>query len=102
MLQLKERNGSRLVVYFILIATVSMLDGDSAVVESEHIMLTWIQSHSRQALKKYIQANNNINVPSTKTFDSLFNRTLKAGVDSGDFAQPKGRSHHFILTSMPV
>ncbi|KAI9882884.1 MAG: coq1 putative hexaprenyl diphosphate synthase [Watsoniomyces obsoletus] len=47
---------------------------------------------SRQALKKYIQANNNINVPSTKTFDSLFNRTLKAGVDSGDFAQPKGPS----------
>ncbi|RKU45637.1 hypothetical protein DL546_001571 [Coniochaeta pulveracea] len=48
---------------------------------------------SRQALKKYVRANNNISpdMP-TAMFDSLFNRALKAGVEKGVFEQPKGAS----------
>ncbi|KAI1210168.1 linker histone H1 and H5 family-domain-containing protein [Annulohypoxylon truncatum] len=46
---------------------------------------------SRQQLKKYVKANNTINV-SDKMFDSLFNKALKAGVDKGIFEQPKGPS----------
>jgi hypothetical protein len=44
---------------------------------------------SRQSLKKYVRANNNITV-SDNMFDSLFNKALKAGVDKGVFEQPKG------------
>ncbi|KAJ9615387.1 hypothetical protein H2200_001462 [Cladophialophora chaetospira] len=47
---------------------------------------------SRQAIKKYVKANNNITVNSEAQFDSLFNRALKGGVDNGDFVQPKGPS----------
>ncbi|KAI9868364.1 MAG: hypothetical protein M1813_005807 [Trichoglossum hirsutum] len=46
---------------------------------------------SRQAIKKYIQANNKITA-TPAAFDSLFNRNLKAGVTAGDFTQPKGTS----------
>ncbi len=44
---------------------------------------------SRQSLKKYVRANNTINV-GEKMFDSLFNKALKSGVDKGVFEQPKG------------
>ncbi|ODA79093.1 hypothetical protein RJ55_04684 [Drechmeria coniospora] len=47
---------------------------------------------SRQSLKKYVKANNQLNVASDKMFDSLFNKALKAGVEKGVFAQPKGPS----------
>jgi len=46
---------------------------------------------SRVALKKYVRANNKITI-SDSMFDSLFNRALKAGVEKGIFAQPKGSS----------
>jgi histone H1/5 len=46
---------------------------------------------SRQALKKYVRANNEINATDSM-FDSLFNKALKAGVDKGVFEQPKGPS----------
>ncbi|CCG25111.1 Hho1 histone H1 [Candida orthopsilosis Co 90-125] len=44
---------------------------------------------SRQALKKYVQSNNDIKAAN---FDSLFNSALKKGVDVGEFLQPKGPS----------
>ncbi|KAI8239713.1 Histone H1 [Colletotrichum sp. SAR 10_96] len=47
---------------------------------------------SRQALKKYVKANNQINVVSDTMFDSLFNKALRAGVEKGHFEQPKGPS----------
>lgn len=47
---------------------------------------------SRQAIKKYVKANNNITVASEAQFDSLFNRALRTGVENGDFSQPKGPS----------
>ena len=43
---------------------------------------------SRSALKKYVKANNKISADAM--FDSLFNRALRAGVEKGVFAQPKG------------
>jgi hypothetical protein len=46
---------------------------------------------SRAALKKYVRANNKIS--SDAMFDSLFNRALRAGVEKGVFAQPKGMCH---------
>ncbi|KAK0516921.1 hypothetical protein JMJ35_000076 [Cladonia borealis] len=46
---------------------------------------------SRSALKKYILANNK-NIAQGPTFDTQFNRAIKAGVEKGEFAQPKGTS----------
>lgn len=56
---------------------------------------------SRQSLKKYVRANNTINV-GEKMFDSLFNKALKNGVDKGVFEQPKGMQPPaaFTATSM--
>ena len=50
--------------------------------------------NSRSALKKYILANNK-NVSPGATFDNLFNRVIKGGVEKGEFAQPKGKSIYF-------
>ncbi|CAI7667702.1 hypothetical protein N7533_000598 [Penicillium manginii] len=47
---------------------------------------------SRQAIKKYVSSNNKINVASQATFDAQFNKAIKAGVEKGDFTQPKGPS----------
>ena len=47
---------------------------------------------SRQSLKKYVKANNNLKTTSDNMFDSLFNKALKAGVEKGVFEQPKGPS----------
>ncbi|RMZ90087.1 hypothetical protein DV736_g2682, partial [Chaetothyriales sp. CBS 134916] len=47
---------------------------------------------SRQAIKKYVRANNTITTTSESQFDSLFNKALKTGVEKGDFSQPKGKS----------
>ncbi|KAJ5377768.1 Histone H1 [Penicillium cataractarum] len=47
---------------------------------------------SRQAIKKYVSANNKINVASQATFDAQFNKAIKAGVEKGEFTQPKGPS----------
>lgn len=53
--------------------------------------LSW-PLHSRPTLKKYVKNNNTINA-NDKMFDSLFNRALRAGVEKGEFAQPKGMFH---------
>ena len=53
--------------------------------------------NSRSALKKYILANNK-NIAQGATFDTQFNRAIKAGVEKGEFAQPKGRSQ-FLFPS---
>lgn len=47
---------------------------------------------SRQSLKKYVKANNNLTTVTGNMFDSLFNKALKTGVEKGVFAQPKGPS----------
>ncbi|THC93353.1 hypothetical protein EYZ11_007179 [Aspergillus tanneri] len=48
--------------------------------------------HSRQSIKKYVQANNKIASASQAAFDSQFNKAIKVGVEKGDFTQPKGPS----------
>ncbi|PLB39320.1 linker histone H1 and H5 family-domain-containing protein [Aspergillus candidus] len=47
---------------------------------------------SRQSVKKYVLANNKITAASTPAFDSQFNKAIKAGVEKGEFTQPKGPS----------
>ncbi|KAJ5816830.1 Histone H1 [Penicillium robsamsonii] len=47
---------------------------------------------SRQAIKKYVQSNNKINVTSQSVFDSQFNKAIKTGVEKNEFTQPKGPS----------
>ncbi|GAQ44739.1 histone H1 [Aspergillus niger] len=49
---------------------------------------------SRQSIKKYVQANNKIASASTNAFDSQFNKAIKAGVEKGEFLQPKGKFIH--------
>lgn len=53
---------------------------------------------SRQSLKKYVKANNQINTVSDNMFDSLFNKALRAGVEKGVFEQPKGTSPPVYLS----
>jgi histone H1/5 len=55
--------------------------------------------NSRQAIKKYVKANNKVKYTSEVQFDSMFNRALKGGVEKGDFAQPKGMSLSPMHTS---
>ncbi|KAI9837827.1 MAG: hypothetical protein M1819_006761 [Sarea resinae] len=47
---------------------------------------------SRVAIKKYIQANNNLGATSEKAFAAQLNRAIRTGVEGGDFSQPKGPS----------
>ncbi|KAE8348460.1 linker histone H1 and H5 family-domain-containing protein [Aspergillus coremiiformis] len=47
---------------------------------------------SRQSIKKYVLANNKIAPASNNSFDSQFNKAIKAGVEKGEFTQPKGPS----------
>jgi hypothetical protein len=47
---------------------------------------------SRQSIKKYVLANNKIAFASQAAFDSQFNKAIKAGVEKGEFTQPKGKS----------
>lgn len=54
---------------------------------------------SRQAIKKYVKANNKVKYTSEVQFDSMFNRALKGGVEKGDFAQPKGTSSSLVDAS---
>lgn len=48
--------------------------------------------HSRQAIKKYIKANNTLGDISDTAFNSHLNRALAAGEKNGDFLRPKGAS----------
>jgi len=48
--------------------------------------------NSRQALKKYVLANNVLGNVNDAQFTSLFNRALAKGSESGVFARPKGTS----------
>lgn len=47
--------------------------------------------YSRQALKKYILANNKTSAATPAVFDNQFNKALRTGVEKGDFTQPKGK-----------
>jgi histone H1/5 len=46
--------------------------------------------NSRQAIKKYVQANNNLSGVTDATFTTQFNKALQKGSETGVFARPKG------------
>lgn len=76
-------------VLFISFTTSLSPSSRSCFISCQHT--TNIQT-SRQSLKKYVKANNELKVSSDAMFDSLFNKALKNGVDKGIFEQPKGPS----------
>ncbi|KAK3055944.1 hypothetical protein LTR09_003178 [Extremus antarcticus] len=47
---------------------------------------------SRQAIKKYVQANNNLSGVTDAAFNTQLNRALQKGSETGVFARPKGTS----------
>lgn len=47
---------------------------------------------SRQAIKKYIQANNNLGTTSDAAFANHLSKALKSGEENGVFERPKGAS----------
>jgi len=47
---------------------------------------------SRQAIKKYIQANNNLGTTTEAAFTNHISKALKSGEDNGVFERPKGAS----------
>jgi histone H1/5 len=51
--------------------------------------------HSRQALKKYVQANNNLSSVTDAAFTTQFNRALAKGSETGVFERPKGK--HILI-----
>ena len=48
--------------------------------------------NSRQAIKKYVQANNNLSGVTDAAFNTQLNRALQKGSETGVFARPKGTS----------
>jgi hypothetical protein len=60
-----------------------------------HTQLTLLNLNSRQAIKKYVKANNKVQFTSETQFDSMFNKALKSGVEKGEFTQPKGMTSEF-------
>jgi histone H1/5 len=46
--------------------------------------------NSRQAIQKYIKANNKLGNVSDAAFKSHVNRAIASGVEKSDFSQPKG------------
>lgn len=48
---------------------------------------------SRQALKKYVLANNNLGGVTDAQFTTQFNRALTRGSETGVFTRPKGTLH---------
>lgn len=49
-------------------------------------------SNSRQAIKKYVRANNKLGSTTDAAFDKHISHALKHGEDTGDFERPKGPS----------
>jgi hypothetical protein len=52
--------------------------------------LLTITLHSRQAIQKYIKANNSLGNVSDVTFKGHVNRAITSGEEKGDFSRPKG------------
>lgn len=62
-----------------------------AHVMSENNTLTLVPC-SRQAIQKYIKANNELGNPTDAMFKSRVNAAIRKGFESGDFSFPKGMS----------
>lgn len=57
---------------------------------SELCQLTCPFVNSRQAIKKYIRANNDLGATTDSQFSSFVNRALTSGEEQGHFSRPKG------------
>jgi histone H1/5 len=55
--------------------------------------------NSRQSIKKYVQANNNLSGVTDATFTAQFNKALQKGSETGVFARPKGTIFPTITTT---
>lgn len=81
-------------LWFALVVAVLRIDDSSgALFLSDHQVLTALFPSSRQAIKKYVIANNKLAIASQGAFDAQFNKAIKSGVDKGEFTQPKGKSY---------
>jgi hypothetical protein len=49
-----------------------------------------VSLHSRQAIQKYIKANNKLGNVSDTAFKGHVNRAIASGEEKGDFSRPKG------------
>lgn len=63
-------------------------------------LLTLHLQHRRQAIKKYVLANNNLAGVSDNAFTAQFNKALQKGSDNGTFLRPKGTSNQTIATTI--
>ncbi|KAJ5385675.1 histone H1 [Penicillium cosmopolitanum] len=77
---------------------ISADTGNIDMIKDAIVNLKERNGSSRQAIKKYVISNNQINVAFQATFDAQFNKAIKAGVDKGEFTQPKGPSGPVKLT----
>ncbi|CAI7668460.1 unnamed protein product [Penicillium bialowiezense] len=66
-------------------------ENDIDMIKDAIISLKERNGSSRQAIKKYVQSNNKLNVSSQSTFDAQFNKAIKSGVEKEEFTQPKGK-----------
>jgi histone H1/5 len=75
----------------LLIAPFSLVAGHTAPFGK---LIGWLalSFHSRQAIKKYIKANNKLGDITDATFNSHINRALATGEKNGEFLRPKGAS----------
>lgn len=89
-INLKERNGSRLVHSRPRRRSRRVSSATRHSFPQRARLLTDLLSHSRQAIKKYVQANNDLSASTENQFTSQFNKALQKGGDSGVFARPKG------------
>lgn len=53
--------------------------------------------HSRQAIKKYVLANNNLGGVSDAMLSSHFNKALARGTETGAFERPKGMYRPMLM-----
>lgn len=53
--------------------------------------LALIKPHSRQAIQKYIKANNKVDNLTDAAFKGHVNRAIASGEEKGDFSRPKGK-----------
>lgn len=84
--------------HHLAVAGVTQVGKSLAGAGLDHL-LTRCVYNSRQALKKYVLANNNLAGVSDAVFTAQFNRALQKGSDSGVFARPKGTSNRTIITT---
>jgi linker histone H1 and H5 family len=103
-----EREAGEIFTRFICFDVPSLSPG--RILVSGHLA-NHIHHDSRQAIKKYVKANNKgLTVTSEAQFDAMFNKALKTGVEKDDFKQPKGippsphnaeRGLHLVYAAVP-